>query len=69
MTKEEWFDLAAKIDNEGMDYYFCHYIHPDDIEDPKLKELAIKYVDASSLLQEYLDSFREKYGDYDEEEE
>lgn len=30
-------DLAGKIENEGLDYFFMEYLSPESIEDPHLR--------------------------------
>lgn len=49
-----WEDLADKIDNEGFEYYFCHYESPSSFTDKKLRDLATKFVAAQKELHDYL---------------
>lgn len=49
-------DLRFKIfDDEGFDYFFMYWSSPDDILDPKLRQLAKNYRAAHEALEKYLD--------------
>lgn len=56
MIEEQWADLAAEIEVEGFDYFFCDYADLDELDDPKLKKLAKAYQKAAQALKDYIDS-------------
>lgn len=54
MTKEQRKYILAKIDNEGFDYFFCHYSSCEDIKDERFHELRKAYLKATKDLQDYI---------------
>lgn len=59
-----WHDLDSKIDSEGgSDYFFRHWCSPDSITDPRLKELAERFVEAADALDAYWQAERDKEPD------
>jgi len=49
-----WGELYDKIDYEGFDYFFVHYTNPAKFTEPKLRELALKFVEAYHELDNYI---------------
>lgn len=44
-------EINHKMDWEGFDYFFRHYISPDDIADEEIKEKAEEYREVAHELE------------------
>lgn len=53
--------LAAKIDSEGIEYFFTSYIGLDNIQDTRLREAAERFVEAYQDIEELLEEIMRDY--------
>lgn len=69
MTNEEienWEWIYSKMKNEGFHYCFKHYSDFKEIEDDKLHELRLAYLDSANKLEKYIKSkYKESQESYE----
>ena len=60
LGREKWFDLCAKIDNEGLDYFIMGYISEDSFREmvDDDKKALLLFRNARKSLREFTNYLR-----------